>query len=106
MVVPIDVHVLEQLLRFWVVVSFDLVIIQEVLLLAFVVVKLKAVAVECIVLFVSAEVVDRGGERSGWFVVGFWSVCEVWGWGRPIFVFLEVIQNCLDMMGSLGRLDN
>lgn len=66
------VRVFEQLFCFRVVFTLDLLLVEEVLLLAFMVVELESMTVELVVKLMPADIVDGGRERSRRSIVSFW----------------------------------
>ena len=68
-------HIFQELFHFWVVFRFDLPVVEEILLLAFMLSELEAVAVKGVFILVSSNVVDSdvlGGVRaliSAWLTV-------------------------------------
>lgn len=91
-------HVLEQLLYLWVVFCSDLLIVEEVLQLALVVVELKSMAVKRVVTLMAANIVDRGGDGDHRSLNCFWLSNADWGVGRSIFTLFVEGKCRLNMM--------
>ena len=68
----IYLHIFQELFHFGVVFCFDLVIGEELFLLAFVFGELEAVAVEGVFILISGNIVDNDLLGGGGALVGVW----------------------------------
>ena len=91
-------RVLQQLLNFWVVLCFDLVIVDEVLLNAGMTVDLESVLVKVVILLLASDIGNGHIQRFGRSLVCLW-LANVRGlWWAAITRILVVVQSCLNMM--------
>ena len=58
-------HIFQKLFHFWIVVGFDLFVVQELLILAFVFDELEAMAIEGVFVFFPRNVVNNNFARGG-----------------------------------------
>jgi hypothetical protein len=92
------IRIFEQLLYLGVVLGFDLLVVDKILLLAFVVVELEPVLVQRVLQLVTADVVDGNRQRHCRPVVGLWLADVGRSWRRSILVFFQEIKSGLYMM--------
>lgn len=90
----VNLHILEKLLCLWVILCFDLVIIQKVLLNRSMAMELKPALVECVLVLFSRNVVDGYLMRRNRPVGIRLGLSNVRGRRRrAIFVVLEKVEN-------------
>jgi hypothetical protein len=68
----VRVRILQQLLRFGVVLGFELVVIEKVLFLALMMIDLETMAVERILVLFSGDIVDNYFLRHAGTVISLW----------------------------------
>jgi hypothetical protein len=108
--------VLQQLFNFRVVFRLDLLVVEEILLFAFMLDKLKPMAVEGVFILVAGDILDYDVLRDVWAQIGVWFTDPVsarnlfstlqtkflpdvsWLRRRSILVILVVIQLRRDVM--------
>lgn len=93
-----DLHVLEQLLHLLVVDILDVSIIDKVFLLSHMFVELESIFIQSEVVFISSDIVNHNLVRLKWSLVGLGSVYVGRVWWRAVFIRLEVVQLCLNVM--------
>ena len=66
------------------------------------VIELEALAIQRVVELMATDIVDSNRERHGRAIVRLGLIHVVWARRRPVFVFFEEVQCCLDVMRFLG----
>jgi len=85
-------RILQELFSLWIVFGLDLLVVHEILLPAFVIVNLEAMAVKSIFALVATDIVDHNILLDIWSGVGLWFSDISWSWRAAVRRLRVIVQ--------------